>query len=137
MSMTRAIYDTCSYRQDMGSQVNALTWQLDPVKYEHCDNCRMAFGVVGGSTVSHVTGNIIDLENDLRGTNRINTKCAAFKHLPSGRPYVQGTNYIPGMGKNHPKVATNLRHLPSCQLYDVAAVPKTPHVELWPGCYPH
>ena len=40
------------------------------------------FGLVGGTNVSHIKGNLVDLENDLRGQTRSNTKCPARKYAP-------------------------------------------------------
>lgn len=115
MSMSRARYDRCWYRQDEGTNANALTWQLDPIKFNHDHECRMKLGIVGGSGVSLVAGNLVDLENDLRCANRPNTHCPWYKYLPTAG-YVQGKDYI--MGKTFPVVDTHLIHLPTCQLID-------------------
>ena len=43
--------------------------------YENANKCRIDLGVVGGSNVSHIKGNLVDLETDLRGQTRRTTKC--------------------------------------------------------------
>jgi len=39
-------------------------------KYYHANQGRNALGLVGGNEVTQVTGNIVDLESDLRGITR-------------------------------------------------------------------
>ena len=34
-----------------------LAYNLDPVRYENCNKCRMDLGVIGGTGVSHIRGN--------------------------------------------------------------------------------
>ena len=43
---------------------------LDNVKYENENKCRVEFGLVGGTNVSHTKNNLVDLENDLIGLTR-------------------------------------------------------------------
>ena len=56
---------------------------LYPGRYENCSKCRHEFGLLGGTAVSHIKGNLVDLENDLRGQTRQNTKCPTLKYAPS------------------------------------------------------
>jgi hypothetical protein len=122
--MNRLIYDNCAYTKALGESVAPINYLLDPVKYEHCHKCRIDLGVVGGVAVSHITGNMVDLENDLRGQNRPNTHCPAFKYLPSSEPWVQGKDYIKPVC--YPKVDTTLNHLRTCQMQDWPGVPAPP-----------
>ena len=70
MSSNRLIYDTCAYKKTLDESVGPLSYLLNPIKYENCNKCRMELGIVGGSNVSHIRGNLVDLENDLRGQTR-------------------------------------------------------------------
>ena len=131
MSFSRNMYDSCAYGQELSSQTSALSWQLDPIKFENCSKCRMQLGIVGGTAVSHVSGNLVDLENDLRGANRPNTHCARYKFLPNGQRWVKGNNgggLMPS--KTFPRVATDLVHLNPCQMFDFGPVPMPPPVDL-------
>ena len=76
-------------------------------KFENCAKCRIEFGTVGGNGVSLYTGNLVDLESDLRGQTRVTSMCQASLYNPSAP---------------QPKLA----HQPSCQLQ---YYPKTPMPE--------
>ena len=75
MSSNRLIYDTCAYKHELSQSVGPLQYILNPMKYENCNKCRMELGIVGGTAVSHIKGNLVDLETDLRGQTRRTTKC--------------------------------------------------------------
>jgi hypothetical protein len=122
MSSNRLMYDTCEYKQRLQESVSSIDFLLDPLKYEHQNRCRMELGLVGGTNVSHVKGNLVDLENDLRGQNRPATNCAEYKFIPSNEVYVQGKEYIKPV--NHPKVDTTMQHLPACQMIDYKSIPR-------------
>lgn len=122
MSFNRLTYDTCEYQQRLEQNVNSIDFILDPVKYEHNQKCRNEFGLLGGTNVSHVKGNMVDLENDLRGQNRPATNCAQYKYIPDDKNYVQGKEYI--KCANHPKVDTTPLHLPSCQMINYPSIPR-------------
>lgn len=116
-------YDTCAYAQELAQSVSPLSYTLDPLKYEHCDQCRPQLGIVGGTAVSHIKGNLVDLENDLQSRNRPLTRCPQFKYLPhAGRGYVQGKEYIKPVC--HPRVDTTPQNLRPCQF---ASYPQVPH----------
>jgi hypothetical protein len=82
----------------------------------------MEFGILGGTSVSHVKGNLVDLENDLRGQNRPVTNCDKYKYIPREDDYVQGVEYIKPV--QHPKVDTNKIHLPACQMVKYDEIPR-------------
>ena len=75
MSSNRLIYDTCAYKHNLQQSVGPLEYVLNPMKFENSSKCRIDLGVVGGTAVSHVRGNLVDLETDLRGQTRRTTKC--------------------------------------------------------------
>jgi hypothetical protein len=127
--MNRLSDDTCAYQKDLEQSTSPLLYQLDPIKYENCNKCRNQLGLVGGTAVSHVRGNLIDLENDLRNQNRPNTHCPSYKYQPPTGPYVQGKEYIKPVC--HPKVDTTMQHLRPCQLSSFAEVPPTPSFNLY------
>jgi len=120
MSSNRLMYDTCEYKQKLQDSVTSINFVLDPIQYEHNNKCRMEFGLLGGTNVSHVQGNLVDLENDLRGQNRPVTNCSQYKYTPSGDKYVQGKEYIKRV--DHPKIDTTMKHLPSCQMIDYLTI---------------
>ena len=83
MSFNRSKYDTCSYKQNLQESVNTLGYILSPYRYEHKDKCRHQLGFIAGTSVSHIKGNIVDLESDLRGQTRYISKCGANYYIPT------------------------------------------------------
>ena len=123
--MNRLTYDACAYSQALTQSVSPLAYMLDPVKYEHSEKCRIELGTVGGTAVSHVNGNLVDLENNLFGIDRPGTLCSAYMYLPvAPGGMLQGNEYIKPVC--HPQIDTSLRHLPSCQISSYPAVPMPP-----------
>ncbi len=137
MSSNRLIYDTCAYKHTLSQSVGPLAYVLDPSKYEHCHKCRIELGVVGGTAVSHIKGNLVDLETDLRGQTRLASKCPELKYqMPCP---VKGTNncqpqsiVIRGNPSNQGRVInTGLQHLPACQMFRYKPVPLPPPVNYY------
>jgi hypothetical protein len=124
MSSNRLKFDRCEYRQSLLQSVSPLNYVLDPVKFEHCNKCRPELGLVGGTAVSHINGNLVDLENDLRGQNRPGTRCPNYKYLPSDGHTIQGKEYIKPV--EHPVIDTRMNHLPTCQFIHYPEIPNVP-----------
>lgn len=124
MSFTRLQYDVCNYKQELGDNVSVLGYLLDPIKYNHCSPCRSELGLVGGNNVSQAKGNLVDLENDLFGINRGQSKCALTRHLPRNDEKVQGIDLY--KDTKFPVVDTSKQHLKSCQFFDYPQVPLPP-----------
>lgn len=124
MSWTRIHTDSCNYKQSLSENVSQLSYLLDPIKFEHCSKCRNELGLVGGTNVGVPTGNMVDLENNLLGIDRPNTRCPVFKYLPSADGSVQGKEYIKPV--DHPHVDTHMRQLKPCQMFDYHTVPQPP-----------
>ena len=113
MSSNRLMYDTCAYAKRIEQSVDPLAYVLNPMKYENCQKCRHELGLVGGTAVSHIKGNLVDLENDLRGATRLNTLCPDRKFKPNKDNKI----VIPGTSCSKPRtIDTSLQHLPSCQM---------------------
>lgn len=122
--MNRMIYDSCAYQQSLSQSVAPLQYVMDPIKYEHNNKCRMELGIVGGTAVSHITGNLVDLENDLRNANRPATHCPSYQYLPGEGKVLQGKEYIKPV--QHPTIDLKMNHLPSCQMIAYGSVPNVP-----------
>lgn len=121
-SMNRLLYDKCAYTEALQQSVSPLNYLLDPIKYEHCNKCRIELGLVGGTAVSHINGSLVDLENNLIGLDRPGTLCSSYKYAPvgPGQP-LQGHEYIKPVC--HPEIDTTLRHLQPCQMQSFPEVP--------------
>lgn len=119
------MYDQCSYTESLNQSVSPLNYMLDPIKYEHCNKCRVELGVVGGTAVSHVNGSLVDLENNLLGIDRPGTLCSSYKYMPVGPgEQLQGKEYLKPVC--HPKIDTTLQHLKPCQFQSFPEVPAPP-----------
>lgn len=124
MSANRLSYDECSYKQALYQSVAPVNYTLDPIMYEHANKCRMELGVVGGTNVSHIKGNLVDLENNLRGQTRPSTRCSQYKFQPPQDNILSSKEYIKPV--EHPPIDTTLHHLNSCQMINYAPIPKEP-----------
>jgi hypothetical protein len=127
MSTNRLSYDPCSYKQSLSQSLAPIGFTLDPIMYEHDSKCRVDRGIVGGSTVSHIRGSQVDLENNLRGQSHPNTKCSQYKFTPQQGNILTSTEYIKPVV--HPKIDTTLEHLDTCKMFDYAPVPQIPEMK--------
>ena len=136
MSSNRLIYDTCAYKKELDQSTGPLSYLLNPMKYENCSQCRMELGIVGGTAVSQIKGNIVDLENDLRGQTRSASNCPN-KHYQPSCPTAIGDECQPkqlqvqGNGCNGPFIInTELQHLRPCQMIRYKPVPLPPPMRI-------
>jgi hypothetical protein len=133
MSSNRLIYDTCASETSLDQSTSPLAYQLNPLKYENCTKCRMELGLVGGTNVSHIKGNLVDLENDLRGQTRVASKCPSMKYKPNcaaADPNACQTDCaitsvtIPAKGCSPARTLdATMQHLPPCQMIRYKPVP--------------
>lgn len=129
MSSNRLIYDSCAYKHDLVQSVGPLEYMLNPIKFENTNKCRMELGLLGGSAVSHVKGNLVDLETDLRGQTRRSTKCPTKLYqnpCPKGEMNAckPGTIHIQGdASQTERTIDTTMMHLPACQMIRYKPVP--------------
>jgi hypothetical protein len=136
MSQNRLKFDTCAYKKTLDQSVGPLSYQLNPMKYENCNKCRHELGLVGGTAVSHIRGNLVDLESDLMGTTRSTSLCPTKKYQP-GCDNVVGDECQPkkisigssSCGKPR-SLDTSLLHLPPCQMLRYKPVPLPPSMNL-------
>lgn len=115
MSFNRLMYDTCNYKQNLQESVSTLGYVLDNARYEHKQKCRHNLGLVGGSAVSHVAGNLVDLESELRGQTRYQSKCPCNQYMPASDGMIRNDKTAP--------IDTTMKHLPSCQMIGYRSIP--------------
>ena len=89
------MYDNCSYKKCLQESTGALSYILNPIKYENCSKCRVEFGVVGGTNVSHNKGVLVDIENELKNITRKSSKCPSKKYIPKCDKKNAGDNGLP------------------------------------------
>jgi hypothetical protein len=97
-----------------------------PQKYYHSSESRHALGLVGGNDVSVASGNLVDIESDLRGTTRdlSNDPKRQFQKTMgtndvAPRPIV----YVERSTGKARTVDTAPRHLPTKQMFSYPGVP--------------
>lgn len=111
MSSNRLPYDTCAYKKSLQESVSPYYYQMYNGKYENCSKCRIELGSVGGNNVSLFTGNLVDLESDLRGQNRPASFCDKYKYTPKcDKSCSNPPDGLPC--RPNPKLV----NLPSCQM---------------------
>lgn len=123
MSYNRTKYDSCAYQFDLNQSMSTSEWIMDPNRFENTNKCRVEFGLVGGTNVSHAKGNLIDIESDLMGTTRLNSRCPTLKYLNPCANSDSINNCSPSKIVIQQTPTTKGRvvdatpvHLPSCQM---------------------
>ena len=82
MSSNRLIYDTATYKTKLLESTNSLDYAIFPDKFKNTAKCRIEFGLTGGNGVSVYSGNLVDLESDLRGQTRMASLAPSKKYHP-------------------------------------------------------
>ena len=119
MSSNRLIYDTCAYTKAIQESTSPLNYTLYPGQFENCAKCRIEFGSVGGNGVSLFSGNLVDLESDLRGQTRPSSLCPLNHYQPSCDK--SGKDGIPCGSFNRDN--SNLVNQPACQMVNYPKIP--------------
>lgn len=118
MSFNRTKYDNCSYKQNLQNNVSTLSYILSPMQWEHGDKCRHQLGWVGGTSVSHIQGNFVDLDSELRGQTRYISKCGNNMYVPTDDGIIKNDKTAP--------INTTALHLPTCQSIMYRSTPLPP-----------
>lgn len=120
MANTRTSWDACTYEEKLALSSGSLGYTLSPLPMANPNQCRHELGLVGGTAVSHVRGNLVDLESDLRGQTRI-IGCDQRKYQPQQGRFITNDKTAP--------IDTRMNHLGACQMYPVPSVPQPPPVD--------
>jgi hypothetical protein len=134
MAFASLKYDKFFYKRDLNQSVSSLDYLLDPIKYNNASKCRIQFGIVGGTDVSQVKGNLVDLENDLYGLSRSASKCPSKKFLPKCPE--DDIEYFIRDCDGKTIIDTELVHLPECQMVDYKPIPLPPPMVISNCSYP-
>lgn len=74
MSFNRLSYDSCAYSKNLQQSIDPLEYNLFKGKFESCISCP-----VGDFTNNLDFGVRSDIESDLKGQNRLGSKCPSEK----------------------------------------------------------
>lgn len=124
MSFTKLTYDDCSYNANLSENVSQLSYMFEPSKFYNCNKCRPENGIIGATNVSHVNGNLVDLESNLFGIDREGSKCPGMKYMPRDDYTTVGADLYHQRCTN--KVDTTMQHLQPCQMHNVLGTPHPP-----------
>ena len=127
-ALNRLRYDVCAYQKALSESVAPIDYLLDISRFEHCGKCRNELGLVGGTAVSHINGDLVALENDLFNITRPTSRCPQYHYAPTGpgEPIISPIDMtIPGRNAN-PRISTQMKHLRPCQISAYPEVPQPP-----------
>jgi hypothetical protein len=132
----RLKYDTCTTRTDFSDNVSIFDHAMDVSRFVHCSPCRHEKGLIAGNTVSTIAafpnarnvnavhGDMIALENDLRGQTRSVTRCPAYDYSPQAGRITARELYKP---VTHADIDTaHVNHHGACQMIGYKPVPAPP-----------
>ena len=120
MSSNRLSYDSCAYQKTLQQSTGPLDYMMYTGKYENCAKCRIEFGVVGGNGVSLYSGNLVDLESDLRGQTRQASLCPKTMYTPE---CTNCNNQMNGIPCSSEQCKPKMINQPSCQMQYYPRVP--------------
>jgi hypothetical protein len=75
MSSNRLKYDKCAYLSEIKESTGSLEYNLFKGKYDNCEKC-----AIGDFKAELEFSSRTDMENELFGLNRPNTKCPSLKY---------------------------------------------------------
>lgn len=125
MANTSVKNDSCFVKQQLVQSGNIFSYQLDSNRYNNLSSCRPVLGIVGGNNVSRTTGNMVDLESDLRGQTRVLSNCDCTEYQPKC-DCPNCTDGLPCGCLNCQE--QNVRDLPTCQFQSFKPVVQAPPV---------
>lgn len=103
----RLKYDTCAAKTELRDNVSIFRHALDVDRFVHSSPCYHERGLVSGNTtatvgqqptpdgVGRARGEMVALENDLRGQTRADTRCPGFDYLPKRGLVTSSTMFRP------------------------------------------
>jgi hypothetical protein len=104
MSSNRLKYDKCAYEKALQQSTSQIDYHLYNGKFENCAKCRVEFGTLGGNGVSLFSGNLVDLESDLRGQTRMASLCPKTMYNPNEQKPVPLVHQASCQMQYYPKV---------------------------------
>jgi len=125
MSSNRLMYDTCAYEKNLNQSTGPFAYSMYTGKYENCAKCRIELGQVGGNGVSVFSGNLVDLESDLRGQTRPASLCPKNKYQPMCKSPNQKCDGLPCDPSNQYPLVNQ----PSCQMVRYPSIPQPPQFQ--------
>lgn len=124
---SRLRYDTCAAKAEVRDNVSIFSHAVDVNRFIHSEPCYHQRGLVAGNTTSTVGeqpnpdnvhtawGEMVAVENDLRGQTRTASSCPSFKYLPQTGKISNKSEFRPPQ----PDISTDKKsNLSQCQILD-------------------
>ncbi|AUF82339.1 hypothetical protein TetV_247 [Tetraselmis virus 1] len=123
----RLKYDKCAAKSDLRDNVSIFSHTVDVNRFARDDTCRNVVGLTptnGASTIGpypnthnhyKAWGDMVNLENDLRGQTREDSLCPSYKYIPNANVISNKTKY---KKEQKPIDTTQKSNLPDCQMID-------------------
>ena len=125
MSWNRTRYDECAYQKDLSQSTSPIYYTMDTTKYYNSRESVADFGIMAGNNVSVTTGNMGDLESDLYGITRQESRCPERKYLPHCQQ-CDDLSGVPCVGAC--QKTEQVSHLPAYKERIVQYAPRIDHV---------
>nr|WRJ69775.1 hypothetical protein TetV2_00326 [Oceanusvirus sp.] len=124
---SRLRYDTCASKAEFRDNVSIFSHTVDVDRFVHSEPCAHKVGLGQTNAASTVGpqplpgnihqawGQMIAVENDLRGQTRHTSRCPSYKYIPKG-DVIQNKNLF---REEAPPLQTDGKeHLGECQMLD-------------------
>ncbi len=136
MSQSRLSYDDQVYNENVKQSTGTLGYILNPIRYVNCRKCRIEQGITQGQDVSITPGNIVDMESDLSGRTRLNSKydCNAYRPKCSKKGHKCKTDS--GIPYDCDECQPDKLHLKSCSIVDYPTKRTSPGYTVIPQVCP-
>lgn len=89
-SQNNLINDDCAYKRRLHESTSPLLYNINPIAYESCTKCHQAYpgfiGALGGQGFG-IGPSRVQIDSDLRGITRLQSKCPSHKYNPESYAY--------------------------------------------------
>jgi hypothetical protein len=111
MSFTRINDDIGAVTSRLQRSTSVFQHATDANRFEHKYRCRHELGIIDGPQASIISGNLVDLESDLRNQTRPASKCLPLPRPPTEPITIPSTHGMPGR-----TIDMRPKHLGACQM---------------------
>lgn len=116
-SFTKSLYDDCNLDKKYKESTEPFNWITDSL-YEHKDSCQVGISPYMHNHFRTVPSNSIDIENDLRNSNKLLSRCPEARYNPTKAKNCEKCDKCDeGLpcGCNHCKERNTINQLKDCE----------------------
>lgn len=126
MALAGIAYDKCAYATELQENKNILEYTLSTDPYARCKECRPAFGIWGGNSVSRppISVNMVELESELMGIRYPASRCPSKRYEgPNDKVLEDKRDYKCKDSLMTLDLNSKWLHLNECQIFNLQEVP--------------